>query len=43
VRLAVSDEWLKPTTDWKSTAVTAELQKDFQVNKNFYIIVKKVD
>ena len=43
VRLAVSGEWLKPTTGWKSTAVTAELQKDFQVNKNFYIVVKKVE
>ncbi|MFI5134147.1 MAG: M1 family peptidase, partial [Chitinophagales bacterium] len=43
VKLAKSDEWLSPTTEWKSTTVTADLQNDFGVDKNFYISVKKVE
>ena len=42
VRLANSGEWLYPTTVWQNTAVTGELQNNFEVDKNFYIIVKKV-
>ena len=42
VRLAKSGDWLKPTADWQNIAMTTELQNDFQVDKNFYITVKKV-
>jgi aminopeptidase N len=42
VRLARSGEWLKPTTAWQTTSMTAELQNDFQVDKNFYFNVKKI-
>jgi hypothetical protein len=42
VRLAKSGEWLKPTTNWQNTAITPELKIDFEVDKNFYITLKKV-
>lgn len=44
VRLAqTKDEWLKPTTEWKTVAGTADLfEKGLQVDRNFYIIVKKL-
>jgi hypothetical protein len=42
VHLANSGEWLKPTTNWQTTATTSELKNDFEVDKNFYITVKKV-
>ena len=42
VHLAKSGEWLKPTTSWQNTTVTAELKNDFEPDKNFYITVKKV-
>jgi aminopeptidase N len=42
VKLANSGEWLKPTTQWKQTTVTAGLKDNFEIDKNFYITVKKV-
>lgn len=42
VRLNKSDEWLYPTTEWKSIDATAEMKENFQVDKNFYILVKKL-
>jgi aminopeptidase N len=42
VRLMKSGEWLKPTTIWQNTTLTSELKNDFEVDKNFYITVKKV-
>jgi hypothetical protein len=42
VKLANSGEWLKPTANWQHTPMTAELKNDFQVDKNFYITIKKV-
>ena len=42
VRLAKSGEWLKPTTNWQNTTITSELKDDFEVDRNFYITVKKV-
>lgn len=42
VRLANSQDWLKPTTEWKQTRATAELKNNFSIDKNFYIAVKKV-
>jgi len=39
-----SDDWLKATTEWKTTAVTADILKDgLKIDRNFYITVKKVD
>ena len=43
VKLESSGEWLKPTTEWKSTTGTAELLDNFAIDKNFYITVKKVE
>jgi len=39
-----SDDWLKATTEWKTTAVTADILKDgLKIDRNFYITVKRVD
>jgi aminopeptidase N len=43
VKLAKSDEWLNPTAEWKQVTLTTELLHDFQVDKNFYITVKKIE
>jgi aminopeptidase N len=50
VRLAGTNEdpiaigWLKPTEDWKTVAVTADILKDgLKIDRNFYITVKKVE
>jgi aminopeptidase N len=43
VRLADSGEWLHPSSEWKTTAVTAGLVKNgLMIDKNFYVLVKKV-
>ncbi len=42
VKLANSDQWLSPGTDWKETTLTAAMKNDFHVDNNFYITVKKV-
>ncbi len=42
VKLANSDQWISPGTDWKETALTAAMKNNFQVDNNFYIVVKKV-
>jgi aminopeptidase N len=42
VRLANSQEWLKPTTEWKQTSFTSSSGDNFSIDKNFYITVKKV-
>lgn len=41
VKLANSDQWITPGTNWKETTLTAAV-KSFQVDNNFYIAVKKV-
>jgi aminopeptidase N len=44
VRLEGSNEWLKPTNEWKSTALTSDLIKNgIAADNNFYINVKKVE
>jgi aminopeptidase N len=44
VRLEGSNEWLKPTTEWKSTSMTAEMiKKGIAANNNFYITIKKAE
>lgn len=36
-------EWLHPTTEWRSIAMTRDLMsKELAVDKNFYITAKKV-
>jgi len=44
VRLAnTKNEWLKPSAEWKTVAMTADfMNKGLQVDKNFYITVKKL-
>ena len=44
VKLDGPEDWLMPTTSWKSTAITLDIRKKGLVaDKNFYITVKKVD
>ena len=44
VKLDAIDDWLKPTTEWKTTAVTGGILKDgLKIDRNFYITVKKVE
>jgi aminopeptidase N len=42
VRLEGSSDWLHPTTEWKSTNMTADMKnKGLVVDKNFYVKVKR--
>lgn len=41
VRLANSDEWITPFTDWKQMTLPATMKDELQIDKNFYITVKK--
>ena len=44
IKLEGIDEWFKPTTEWKSVAMTADLMtKLYSADKNFYVTTKKVD
>ena len=44
LKLDNSGEWLRPTGEWKNTAVTTDIiKKGIAANKNFYIIVKKIE
>jgi aminopeptidase N len=43
VRLANSDQWISPGTDWKETTLPAPARDDFKVDNNFYITVKKAE
>lgn len=44
VRLYGTDDWLRPTSEWKSTAMTSDLKaKGLVVDKNFYVTVKKIE
>lgn len=44
VRLDNSDVWLKPATEWKSTAIlSGMMKKEILINKNFYIVTKKIE
>ena len=42
VKLASSDQWITPGTDWKETSVTAAMKDGFKIDNNFYITVKKI-
>ncbi|MBP9102839.1 MAG: M1 family metallopeptidase [Chitinophagaceae bacterium] len=44
VKLEGVDVWLKPTTEWKSITMTAELMsKTISTSKNFYVTTRKVE
>lgn len=44
VRIEGTNEWIKPTTNWQSASMTADLMnKGLIIDKNFYIAVKKVN
>ena len=42
VRLEKTDHWLSPTTAWKQIKLTDDVKDTLQVDKNFYITVKKL-
>jgi aminopeptidase N len=43
VKLDGIDDWLKATTEWKTTAVTEGMLKDgLKIDRNFYITMKRV-
>jgi len=42
IKIANSKQWIKPTSEWTSTAVSADVKSNFAVDKNFYVITKKV-
>lgn len=43
VRLAGSNDWLRPTNEWKSTIMTNSIKTNgLQTDDNFYITVKKL-
>jgi len=42
VRLIKSGQWINATTNWKQITAETDLIKDFEVDKNFYITIKKV-
>lgn len=44
LRLAESNDWLYPATEWKTVALTADrMNKGIRPDKNFYVRVKKVE
>jgi len=43
VKLASSDQWLNPTTDWKEAPLTAAMKDGFKVDNNFYVTIKKTE
>ncbi|HEV8508551.1 MAG TPA: M1 family metallopeptidase, partial [Chitinophagaceae bacterium] len=43
VKLANSDQWISPGTDWKQTTVTAGMKDNFKIDNNFYVTAKKIE
>jgi aminopeptidase N len=43
IKLANSKQWLRPTTDWTTTSVTADVKNNFVIDKNFYVVTKQAD
>jgi aminopeptidase N len=44
VRLEGAADWLKPTTEWNTSAMTSDMRsKGLVVDKNFYVTVKKTE
>ncbi len=42
VRLANSNEWITPSAEWKQMTLPPAMKDELQIDKNFYIIVKKL-
>lgn len=42
VRLANSNEWITPSAEWKQMTLPPVMKDELQIDKNFYIIVKKL-
>src|SRR5690606_5106324 len=42
VKVSNSEIWLYPTAEWKSIKRKEEWEKDFQIDRNFYVYLKKV-
>src|SRR5689334_18868190 len=42
VKLADSNQWITPGTDWKELKLTGATKDDLKIDNNFYITVKKV-
>ncbi|APD07427.1 hypothetical protein UJ101_01920 [Flavobacteriaceae bacterium UJ101] len=43
VKLANSDAWIFPTSEWKKEKLRKKDLKKFQIDRNFYIQVKRID
>lgn len=43
VRISNSEVWLFPTAEWKTEKIKNELQKDFKIDRNFYVKSLKVE
>ena len=41
VKIAGSNEWIRPTTDWKQTSLRLASKDNFAIDKNFYVTTKK--
>ncbi len=39
----IDDTWLDPSTQWKEIPIKENFKNEIEVNRNFYIMVKKVD
>lgn len=42
VKLADSGEWISPSSEWKQMTIPAGMKDELHIDKNFYIIVKKL-
>jgi aminopeptidase N len=42
VRLANSNKWIYPTTEWKTEKLESSVAKNFKIDRNFYIQVKNL-
>lgn len=42
VKINNSNEWLFPTSEWKTEKLKSGLENDFSIDKNFYVTVREV-
>lgn len=43
VKISGSNQWLVPTSEWKTEKLKPGLEKDFKIDRNFYVNVVKVN
>jgi hypothetical protein len=44
VRIEGTDVWLHPAAEWKTTLLDGDIKnKQFSIDKNFYITTKKIE